>query len=401
MRVMIFSSMFPKKYNASSGIFIIRRLEALFELEGENDLKVDFIPISPEDGFLISLVKRFFGLPPLKLPKYLEIKKRSFKTVKMNLSVLDRFRISKGDARGWLKYAKSMAEALLDMVCTSSSFSLIHAHRAFPEGYAARIISLQCNVPYVVTVHGGEIHSMIKGLENAVVETLQNASKVIFVSEFLKKRAMKLGYSGDNAVVIPNGYDPSIFHPMNKEEIRKKLGIYRENTNYVGFVGNLIPIKRADKFPEIFHYIAKEIREVIFIVVGDGTLKKEVEEKTRDLKVIFTGRLPQEEVAEWMNAMDVMILPSRNEGWPCVVLEAQACGTAVVGSSNGGIPEAIGFEEFVVEEGEDFEKRFAKRVVEVLEKGYERKKLLERAKGFAWESIVKREVKVYKVLSSQ
>ncbi|MDN5345742.1 MAG: teichuronic acid biosynthesis glycosyltransferase TuaC [Petrotoga sp.] len=79
------------------------------------------------------------------------------------------------------------------------------------------------------------------------------------------------------------------------------------------------------------------------------------------LDVVFAGRVPQVEVAKYMNAMDVMVLPSRNEGFGAVVIEAQACGTCVVGSSNGGIPEAIGFEEYVVKEGKNFEERFAKK----------------------------------------
>ena len=93
--------------------------------------------------------------------------------------------------------------------------------------------------------------------------------------------------------------------------------------------------------------------------------------------------------------MDVMILPSKNEGWPCVVLEAQACGVPVVGSSNGGIPEAIGDGGIVVEEGEDFEKRFAEAVVELLKNPIERDYLRERALGFSWKNIVKQEVTVY------
>jgi glycosyltransferase involved in cell wall biosynthesis len=112
------------------------------------------------------------------------------------------------------------------------------------------------------------------------------------------------------------------------------------------------------------------------------------------LNIIFTGRLPQKDVAKYMSAMDVMVLPSRNEGWPCVVLEAQTCGTCVVGSSNGGIPEAIGFDEYVVKEGENFEERFVRKVIDVLKSSYDRNKLIQRAKEFTWEEIVRREISI-------
>jgi glycosyltransferase involved in cell wall biosynthesis len=177
--------------------------------------------------------------------------------------------------------------------------------------------------------------------------------------------------------------------------VRKELGIYRENTYYVGFVGNLIPIKRADKLPEIFKKVAKDFPNTRFIIVGDGVLRDRILKEMKDLDVVFAGRVPQVEVARYMNAMDVMILPSRNEGWGCVVLEAQVCGTCVIGSSNGGIPEAIGFDEYIVKEGENFEERFAKKVVEILEKGYDRNRLIQRAKNFTWEETVRREVNIY------
>ncbi|MGQ9856720.1 MAG: glycosyltransferase [Fervidobacterium sp.] len=140
---------------------------------------------------------------------------------------------------------------------------------------------------------------------------------------------------------------------------------------------------------------------VFFIVVGDGELRKKLESETEELEVLFAGRVPQEKVAEYMSAMDVMVLPSRNEGWPCVVLEAQACGTCVVRSNNGGIPEAIGFSEYVIEEGEDFEERFAMKVVDVLENGYDALRLIERAQRFTWNEIVKREISVYSEILQQ
>jgi len=179
--------------------------------------------------------------------------------------------------------------------------------------------------------------------------------------------------------------------------MRKNLGVYRPNFKYVGFVGNLNEIKRADKLPTIFWEIHKRVPDVMFIVVGDGPLRKKVEQDTSGLNVVFTARIPQEEVANWMNAMDVMVLPSRNEGFGAVAVEAQACGTIVVGSSNGGIPEAVGFEECIVQEGHDFEKRFADKVVELLTSDQDafRNQIMLRAKQFTWESIVSRELEVY------
>lgn len=100
--------------------------------------------------------------------------------------------------------------------------------------------------------------------------------------------------------------------------------------------------------PLFFLEIHKRVPDVMFIVVGDGPLRKKVEQATSGLNVVFTSRIPQEEVANWTNAMDIMVLPSRNEGFDAVAVEAQACGTIVVGSSNGGIPEAVGFEQCIV-----------------------------------------------------
>ena len=92
--------------------------------------------------------------------------------------------------------------------------------------------------------------------------------------------------------------------------------------------------------------------------------------------------------------MDVMILPSRQEGFGSVALEAQACGTCVVGSDNGGIPEAIGFGDYIVSEGGDFEARLADKVVQILMSGYDRNELILRARNFTWGRIVTKEIDI-------
>jgi len=279
----------------------------------------------------------------------------------------------------------------------------IHAHGMYEvaAGNVARLISERTGVPYVITLHGSDVNIVMRKRSATYVRTLENASKCIFVSNALLEKAENFGYSGRNGIVIPNGYDPNIFYPLDKDTVRKNLGVYRPNLKYVGFVGNLNKVKRADKLPSIFWEIQKRVQDVTFIVVGDGPLRKKVELDTAGLNVVFTGRIPQEEVAKWMNVMDIMVLPSRNEGFPTVAVEAAACGTPVIGSSNGGIPEAVGFEELVVTEGSDFEKRFAKKVIDILSMNKSdlellRTKVRARAQNFTWERIVLEEMKVYK-----
>jgi glycosyltransferase involved in cell wall biosynthesis len=388
MKILFINGLHPKPDNYMGGIFITNRLKVL------KKYNIEYYSISPimKDSRDLIFIRKMLKKPQnIIYPSKIIVENVEYNFLNINTSIITRL---------FYSFPKYAAKIILKNV-NINNFDLIHAHWVYPHGYIAKIISEKYNIPYVVTAHGSDIHKVLKEdyiKRSAIIDTLENSSKCIFVSNGLLIEAKKFGYSGNNSSIIPNGYDPEIFYQINKEDIRKEIGIYNNRYKYVGFVGNLIPIKRADKLSKIFHFIDNEIKNTKFIVVGDGYLRKEIENNTKDLDIIFTGILPQKDVAKYMNAMDVMILPSRNEGWPCVILEAQACGTVVVGSSNGGIPEAIGFNEYVVEEGENFEERFAEKTVEYLIKGYDKNKLLERAKEYTWGKIVEKEIEIYKEL---
>ena len=97
-----------------------------------------------------------------------------------------------------------------------------------------------------------------------------------------------------------------------------------------------------------------------------------------------------------MNTMDVMILPSRREGFGCVITEANACGVPVVGSDTGGISEAIGIKENIVADGDEFEKRIAKRVVEVANSENDKEYLSKyTVENFSWDKIAEDEASFY------
>lgn len=292
--------------------------------------------------------------------------------------------------------------AALDKEMKITSESLIHAHWIYPHGYIATIIAKKHKVPCIVTAHGSDIHSIPRkkpAIKKYVLKTLTSADRVIFVSHALLDSAKELGYSGDNAVVIPNGIDMEYFYPMEKEEALKKTGWKQTKRYVVGFVGNLIPVKRADKFVEIFSEIQKQVQDVEFILVGDGDLADIIRSdvSATDLTVTFTKRVPHEDVCNWMNLFDVMILPSKNESWGCVIQEAYACGVPVVGAAVGGIPENLGGLCPSVVDGDDFEVRFADAVCEVLKGKYpiNTNCLISRAGEYTWETTVEKEIEVY------
>jgi glycosyltransferase involved in cell wall biosynthesis len=401
MKVLVLTNLFPFQGNLASGIFITKRLEQCVKL----GIDYTAVPVWFKDGWLNRFARRLLGkeqVNPIKELNGIQYSRLNcerkatwlvWRSIGKINQIIEEHVIAK-QAEGFVHCVESRFDL--------SSFDLIHAHGMYtpPAGLIAQILSEKYSKPYVLTVHGSDVNILMEKRKKVYLGVFESAQAVIFVSNALLEKARSFGYSGKNAVVIPNGYDPQIFRSLDKDQVRRQLGIYTEGYKYVGFVGGLIEIKRADKLIEIFELIRRRVSKVKFIVVGDGHLRGKMEEqaKQKGLDVLFTGRLDQSEVASYMNAMDVMILPSRNEGFGAVVIEAQACGTCVVGSSNGGIPEAIGFQEYVVEEGPDFEERFAKKVVEVLRSGYDRQKIVQRAQKYTWEYIVKMEKQVYEAV---
>jgi len=391
MKILVITNLFPYPENESRGIFITNRLKVLKEF----NIEFEAYGLVPKDSNTLKLIKKILGKEVIKLYEpFYELEGIRYKYIYFDRNFLDVFS-SKVLKR--TNEISSAAEEIANKICSNNQlkFDIIHAHGMYtpPSGLVAKLLSEKLGIPYVVTCHGSDINLAMPNNKELYNNVLEQAGKVIFVSNALLNNAKLLGYSGKNAVVIPNGIDPKIFMPLDKAKIKRELGL---NKKVVGFVGGLKKIKRADKLPEIFEYISSK-KDVEFLVVGDGELRENVEKECqkRNLNVKFVGRVSQDKVPYYMNAMDVMILPSRNEGFPTVVNEAQACGISVVGSSNGGIPEAIGDGGIVVEEGENFEKRFAEAVINLLENPIDSNYIREKALEYLWENVVKKEVKVY------
>ena len=187
------------------------------------------------------------------------------------------------------------------------------------------------------------------------------------------------GFAGPLAVIPQMGVDPERFRPDPgaRARVRESLGI-AEETGVLGYVGRLVPEKGID----FFLAAAAGVSGVAVIVVGGGPDEDRLRRLTAELGIAdrthLVGSVPSTSVPEWLAALDVLVLPSlTTRGWSeqfgRVLVEAMACGVAVVGSDSGEIPSVIGDAGVVVEEGSAAALR--EELERLLEDGYEKIRL--------------------------
>lgn len=277
----------------------------------------------------------------------------------------------------WLLSQKLHKKPLLSLEDTKQmikhlrGYDLIISH-SFYCGNIALAAHNSYGIPYVTNWHGSEIHT--QPFRNPyqlklTKKILENAEMNFFVSKSLGEIASS--FAGDiKKDVLYNGVSDRfyLYDKDKKETLRQEYGV--EGSKVVAFVGNLISIKNPLLLPGIFAKVKSEYGDNIrFWVVGDGILRKqlEVEIKKEGLEKIttFWGNQPFDKMPDIMNCIDVLVLPSLNESFGMVLVEAMACGAFAVGSKVGGIPEILG-EENVCELDDNSIQVFSGRIIQLL-----------------------------------
>ena len=258
----------------------------------------------------------------------------------------------RGAVRAALKYA-SLARRTRAAV-RSGEFDVVVGHYLYPTASFALDAATRAAVPLVLVSHGTDARSVMRSDRFGARgrEALRRADLVVAVSDALRDTLRaEAGVPPEVPIEVVNmGFNDDLFVPDPRAREALKLDDPAERI--VLFAGNLEHVKGVEVLFEAFVELIDAGRADRLVLVGDGPLAQTVRERVAALaaddahadptgRVTLTGELEQRDVARWMAAADVFVLPSRAEGLGLVLLEAMACGTPCVASRVGGIPEVL------------------------------------------------------------
>jgi glycosyltransferase involved in cell wall biosynthesis len=219
--------------------------------------------------------------------------------------------------------------------------------------------------------------------------TLNHADLVIAVSAALKKEMISLGIPAEKIEVIPNGIDANRFRPIAMDTARQKLHLGQIGALILA-VGALIPLKGQELLIHAFARISMENSHLQLYILGEGPLRPTLEKLVLKLglqdRVHLPGKKPHEELPFWFSAADVSCLPSAREGWPNVVTESLACGTPVVATRVGGIPEILVSPDFGILVDQSIES-IASGLSQALSKRWDREGISARVRERTWDTV--------------
>ncbi|MGM0903568.1 MAG: glycosyltransferase family 4 protein [Bacillota bacterium] len=223
---------------------------------------------------------------------------------------------------------------------------LIHIATPFNMGLTGLVYGKKLNIPMVGSYHTHfdryleyyDLQFLSSFMWRYMNWFHQSFEKTFVPSMETKKEVESKGFS--NVHIWSRGVDCDTFHPyFSSYRLRDKFKI--KAPFLLSFVGRLAPEKDLDLLMKAAHQLPESIKEKVhWLIAGDGPLLEELQ-KEKPPNMTFVGYLKGEQLAELYAASDLFVFPSTTETFGNVVLEANACRTAVIGARAGGVQEII------------------------------------------------------------
>jgi glycosyltransferase involved in cell wall biosynthesis len=218
----------------------------------------------------------------------------------------------------------------------AESIDVIHAH--LPNAHSlAGLLSKLTGTPALATIHGRYLS--MRDLE--VHKIAQTHISVVAKTAYF--HALSLGVPVSKLRFIANGVDTRVFHPAARIAYLHSILNIPPQTPLVGFVGRLSPEKGPDVFVNIASIVHKQIKNCHFVLVGEGLMRKKLEEDIHNLGLCGFVHLAglQSDMPKIYASIDVLASTSYSEAMPLAIIEAMASGLAVVSTNVGGIVDIV------------------------------------------------------------
>ena len=240
-----------------------------------------------------------------------------------------------------LRMAKA-AEPVVRQI-TSGGRWILDAHYLYPDGVAVAHLAEKLGLPFTLTARGSDatLLGSIPAIASQLKFASERAAACFAVSEALGDVFARVASQPRERVELArNGVDLDRFHPGDREEARRSLGIADwapANVPVILAVGRLASVKGFQRIAAALPFLGDDVRVVL---IGEGSERSKLEAAFGPRARVF-GAQPPDVVATGMRAANVMCLSSDREGWPNVVTEALASGTPVVATDVGGVPQIL------------------------------------------------------------
>ncbi len=352
------SSPFDRK-----GLFnaVHNRVKGLLE---SGECWVDAYCIHARDNYFTRKIRHTAYAPQVDT---VEVDGITYKMLWYDFSIFDHITLEKFGRRPYLfqRFMKTYVKYL-------EGYDHVIAH-SFTGALFAYDAKQRYGIPYFVTWHGSDVHThpwRVDVIREDTAKAMEAAECNFFVSRALMKDSDRITVKARKEVLY-NGVGEEFIKlgELAVAKARERFGLSADE-KVVAFAGNLSAVKNVLVLPSVFMAVADRCAGPIhFVIAGDGKLRRSLESEfaaVRDqIKVSLLGNVDAEDMPALMNCIDVLVLPSLNEGLPLVCAEALNCGANVVGSDVGGIAEVIG-KDNVVPLGDDFVPLMAEKIVAML-----------------------------------
>jgi glycosyltransferase involved in cell wall biosynthesis len=284
---------------------------------------------------------------------------------------------------------------------------IIHAHWIVPQGFLAHVTNKLTKKPYVVTAHAGDVFTLKNNLLKKLAKsTLKNSSYCTVNSSYTKKAVDNICKT-TRIEVIPMGVNLKSFNMKKKSNFLKRNFKAKD---IILFVGRLAEKKGLEYLIKAMPDVIRKFRNAKLLVIGKGPTENKLKQLTKklnlDRKIIFLGKMSNEQLPKYYASSDVFVGPSiitksgDTEGLGIVFLEAISSGIPVIGTNVGGIPDIIKNNKTGLLVEQKNSKELSKAIIKMISDNKLRKKLQYNAyqhikEVYNWKNIGERFTKVF------